>query len=134
MTTYAFCNAAGQIQYTLSQPLTDQAQLSALQAQGITMISVPDGTTGANAMIDMSTQQVVSINPNPSLPNVVTQLAAALINNGTVDASAFHPATITSMNTSLAAANMSAISLPSATPASSATTSSATSPSAAPAA
>lgn len=108
--TIAFYNiATGIISGTLSVPLTDQAQIAGLLAQGTGIIDIPDGLNGSNAMVDIANDEVVQISPSPSIPSLATQLTAALIKNGTVAKADFHPVSIAETNTALAAASLGTI-------------------------
>lgn len=120
MTTYGFSNAAGLIQWTNSAQITDPNQLAALTAQGITQTIIPDGSNGATGMIINGAY--VPNNPSgPAIPDPVLQLIAAQINAGSLDASAFHPITLTNMNIALAAVNMATITIPASTSATNST-------------
>jgi len=89
--------------------ITDQNQIAALSAQGISLVVVPDGKSGSTGSIVNGVYQDYPPAP-PQIPNIMVQLAAALINNGTVDVSAFHPTTIVQLNTALTAVSMTAVS------------------------
>jgi len=102
--------STGIIQSTVNPPLSDEAQITALAAQGLGHLIVPDGSTGANAMIDLSNNSIVTIAAPTPIPNIMMQYIAAQINAGNIDSSAFHPSTLESMNTALKIANMSSIS------------------------
>ncbi len=110
MSTYAFYNTSGIINWTNSVVPTDQAQIDALTAQGINFILVPDGTNGSTGMI-INGRYVPNNPAAPAIPNILLQYIAAQINNGVVDAGAFHPVTIAQMNEQLAQSNLTAVAI-----------------------
>lgn len=117
MTTQAQYNlSTGLIQATITgKGITDANQISALQTAGIGLVSVPDGSNFNTGMIIDGAY--VSYNPPAqSIPNIGVQLAAALINNGTVPVSAFHQATIAQINSDLSASGLTAVAAVTAAP------------------
>jgi len=109
MTTQAQYNAAGQIMATISPTIiTDANQIAALTAQGISLVTIPDGKSGSTGSIVNGAYQDYPA-PPPQIPNVMVQLAAALINNGTVDASVFHATTVAQMNVALTAVGLTTV-------------------------
>lgn len=123
MTTGAiYSTTTGIIQSTISPPLSDEAQITALAAQGLGHMTVPDGTTGANAMVDLSSGQLSTIAAAVPVPHVIVQYVAAQINAGTLPSSSFHPSTIAAINASLSAASMTPIATASTPAAGAATT------------
>src|SRR5690348_12793922 len=94
--------ASGLIQQTVSPPLAKPEQLAALESQGLKQILIPDGKNGSTGMIDLATGKYADFQAQGEpIPNVMVQLAAALVNAGVVPATAFHPATVVEVDAML---------------------------------
>jgi hypothetical protein len=108
--TLRYSLATGEITSTLSQPITNAAQIAALKAAGHGLYdNAPDGTDSPNAMIDLDTGALISLTPAQQVPNLLVQYVAAQITAGNVDVNAFHPTTVARLNAALTSANMSAV-------------------------
>lgn len=88
--------------------ITDPNQIAALQAAGWGIITIPDGANSQSGMIINGVYTPFN-SPAAPIPNTINQLVAALINNGTVDVSVFHQATIAQINVQQSAAGLSTI-------------------------
>lgn len=98
MTTQAQYNAAGQILATVWPTIiTDPNQIAALAAQGISLVVIPDGKSGATGSIINGAYQDYPP-PPPAIPSVITQTAVALVNTGLVPSTFYHPTTIAQIN------------------------------------
>lgn len=100
--------ATGVITSTLNVGITDAKQIAALEAQGIGILSVPDGTNGGTGMI-VDGAYVPFNAPAPPVPDLLVQYIAAQINSGALAQSAFHPTTIAVMNNMLNTAGMAVV-------------------------
>jgi|SRR6185437_16558940 len=109
MVTQAQYDATGQILGTVSPNIvTDPDQIAALTAQGISLVIIPDGKSASTGCIVNGAYQDYPPPPAP-VPNIMVQLAAALITNGLVSKDQFHPTTITQLNAALGAVDMTTI-------------------------
>lgn len=83
---------------------TTSTQVAGPFPQGIIQVQVPDNLGDVAGLYTYDGSQfVANPPPDPASPDLATQLAIALINNGTIDQSAIDAATLTSINQTLAA-------------------------------
>lgn len=102
--------ATGIISSTVNKMPVNAEQLAGLEAAGYAFIEVPDHVNGSNAVIDVETKEPIVFNaPPPPVPNIMVQLAAALIQSGQLSADAFHPVTVAEMDAQLTSVNMTTI-------------------------
>ena len=102
--------STGLIQATITGAgITDPNQIAALQAAGIGLAAVPDGANFNTGMIVNGAYVAYNAPPATVVPSATNQLIAALINNGTVPASAFHQATIAQINDGMTQAGLTPI-------------------------
>ena len=107
MATAALYNlTTGFISQTISPPLTNAEQIAGLEASGIGMVIIPDGCSGSNGMIDLSTKTFKSFAPKIPVPSFNSQLAAALIRNNVITADDLHPITIAEINDELSVTHL----------------------------
>jgi len=119
MATAAFYSlTTGIISGTISPPLSNEAQIAALAAEGTGHMLIPDGKNGGTGMIDLATGQYNDFAPAPTPPpDLLTQYVAAQINAGAIDASQFHAVTLATLNAQLSTHKLNTVSV-SATPSS----------------
>lgn len=110
MPSALFNSKTGVINSTITS-LTNPEQIAALLASGIGVLEVADNVNGGNSIVDLSTNppSIIAIVATPPIPHIIMQFIAASINNGSVPASAFHPATLADLNTSMGAASLSTV-------------------------
>lgn len=113
MTNQAHYNlSTGLITSTLSPGLSDVAQIAALKAAGIGVVTIPDGKDGGSGQIDLATGQYVDYAPRPvPVPDIMVQYIAAQINSGKLSADDFHPQTITLLNSQLSTAKLNTVAI-----------------------
>lgn len=107
MATAALYNVnTGFITQTISPPLTNADQIAALLASGIGMVSVPDGASGSNGLIDLATKTFKPFAPIAPIPSFNAQLAAALIRNNVISNTDLHPITVAEINDELSSTHL----------------------------
>ncbi len=100
----------GLINQTISPPLSNQAQLKELEANGLIHVLIPDGKNGGTGMIDLATGQYKDFAPQGAqVPNLLVQLTSALVNKGHISSDDLHPSTVAEINSLLAPVNMNQI-------------------------
>lgn len=108
MTTAQYNLATGIIESTLSPGITNGAQIAALQAQGIGVISVPDGSTGSTGMI-VNGAYIAYNAPATPIPSLIAQYIADQISQGNANVANYHQASIAQLNQSLTTAGLTAV-------------------------
>lgn len=102
--------ATGLISSTVNKMPVNEQQLAGLAAAGYAFVEVPDHVNGSNAVIDVETKlPIVFEEAPPPVPNILVQMAAAMIHSGQLSVDAFHPVTVAEMNGQLTSSRMVAV-------------------------